>query len=187
MRRYIVLIIAVLAMLSAQARQPGRGYRGFVEWSNSLTSEDAYGMYGSRSETRFYTGASTSHGYQFNPALFVGAGLTVEGCGDTDRFIVPLFVQVRTDRAFGRFTLFGDLRFGYNMADGGGIYLSPTVGNRFNWGRKVGINVGIGLTLRGHKVNRYDVMPGEQGLLIVHAGDKRSTDAMFAFRIGMDF
>lgn len=66
MKRVILTILAVLMMcLIAVARQPERGYRGLIEWSNDLRSMDMWGN-GERT-AQFYTGLSTSHGYQFNP------------------------------------------------------------------------------------------------------------------------
>ena len=106
----------------------------------------------------------------------------------------PLFVQVRTAQKWGQFTPFGDLRVGFNCCDGGGIYLSPTVGYRLNWGRKANLNLGIGLTLRGSTTDNYRMTftedflgTGQSVLDIEYIGKSHHTKAMFTIRLGIDF
>lgn len=78
----LLLLIAAMAVLpfTASALQPQRGYRGFVDWSNSakfdmgfLSIENEPG-----DDTEIFTGISTSHGYQFNNWLYVGGGVGFE-------------------------------------------------------------------------------------------------------------
>ena len=140
-------------------------------------------------ETCWFTGGSTSHGFQFNPHLFVGAGLMIEKCNKFDTWTLPLFAQVRTDQTWGKFTPFGDLRLGYNCTDGGGIYLSPTVGYRFNFGRKLNLNLGVGMTLRGHTVEKYDIYLDEFAgdFSMTYLGKAHQTKGMFTIRVGIDF
>ncbi len=175
------------------ARQPQRGYRGFVEWSSSLRSENV-GYWtldktlASYRENTFYTGISTSHGYQINPMFFVGMGLGMERCGKLDNWIAPVFVQGRADFLFGRFTPFGDLRLGYNIAEGGGLYISPTVGYRFNWGRKTGVNLGVGMSVAGYTAEHYEgSMTGPDSYEIQYVGKEHHTRVYFTFRLGIDF
>ncbi|MDE6395892.1 MAG: hypothetical protein K2K84_01315, partial [Muribaculaceae bacterium] len=108
-------------------------------------------------ESVFFTGVTTSHGYQINPTFFVGAGIGMERCTKFDDWVAPVFAQGRADFLFGKFTPFADLRLGYQFGQGGGVYFSPTVGYRFNWGRKAGINLGLGMTLAGFKRELFDV------------------------------
>lgn len=171
----------------AMARQPERGYRGFIDWSNDLRSEQMWSYMNSRS-TILYTGVSTSHGYQFTPWLYTGAGIEYEYNSKLSSYIVTPFLHGRTDLQFGKFTPFGEIRLGYNMTDGGGVYFSPNIGYRFNWGRKVGINLGLGVSVLGYKMPIYEIAPGPDGYNIVYeAGSYRGTRAYFSFRIGFDF
>lgn len=188
MKRQITMILLVLASaLGSMARQPERGYRGFIDWSNSYR-ENSDNWY---HDSYFYSGLSTSHGYQFNPWLFVGAGLDwehqwKEGFNNN---IFAAFVQGRTDLQFGKFTPFGDVRLGFSMTDGGGVYFSPTIGYRFNWGRKAGINIGVGLTVQGYTTDIYDIALSPEGYwtfgekLYTHHG----ANTYFSFRVGFDF
>lgn len=185
------LLLSLLCCIPAIARQPEHGYRGFVEWSNDITSY-RYDDDGTRFSS-WSTGFSTSHGYQFNPNLFLGAGIGLQGwVNNPGSDLLPLFVQVRTDQNWNGFTPYGDLRIGGNLCDGGGLFLSPSVGYRFNWGRKVGINLGIGLTLRGSTHDKYsfDVITTPNGETWVegrYLGKQHQIKPMFNIRLGIDF
>jgi hypothetical protein len=189
MKRLTILFFAALFAICANALEPQRGYRGFIEWDNNIARYN-YDVVGA--QTDYFTGLSTSHGYQFNKNLFVGAGLAFDRNVDFDEWILPVYAQVRTDQNWGGYTPFGDLRIGYNLTDGGGIYFSPTVGYRFNWGRRLNLNVGVGLTLRGYGVDKYNVNIyeiGENGYYgeLTYLGRSHKVKAMFNFRIGIDF
>lgn len=194
MKRSIILLLAAVILCQvAQARQPRRGYRGFFEWSSSLRSEkfgypDIDGNLQMKRDNTFYKGFSTSHGYQINPLFFIGAGLGMEKCGKLDNWVVPVFLEGRIDMRFGKFTPFGDLRFGANMAEGVGVYISPTIGYRFNWGRKMGINIGAGLTLAGYKAEHYEgTWTGPDSFELQYIGTKHHVRPYFSFRVGIDF
>ncbi len=179
-------LAAAAVTLGASARQPGKGYRGFLDWSNDVRSENT-GLDGGN-ETLYYTGFSTSHGYQFNPWVYVGAGFGIEKCTRYDLHLFPVFVHGRTDLQFGRFTPFGEIRLGYNLTDDGGVYFAPNIGYRFNWGRKMGVNVGVGVTLQGIKTHIYELSskPGEYWYL-EEKGTRHDCRACFSFRVGIDF
>lgn len=142
----ITLILVVMCNCMVHSKEPSAGYRGFIEWDNSFGPVD-YRHSENILDWIIYTGISTSHGYQFNNNLYLGAGLDVS-IGNPGS-MVPVFADFRYDRAFGKFTPFGDIRIGYNLAGNRGLYLSPTIGYRFNWGRKAAFNIGLGVTLLG--------------------------------------
>ena len=187
MKKFLTIsLIILVTFIYADARQPSRGYRGFIEWSNDLRTERFSG-YSSR-EAMYYTGVTTSHGYQINPMFFAGAGVGLERCGKYSGWVAPLFAEGRADFRFGRFTPFADLRLGLNLAEGMGVYFSPSIGYRINWGRKVGINIGLGMSLAGYKVDLYYVDYGPNGYLtMTQIGSERRVRPYFSFRLGFDF
>lgn len=193
MKRTIITLLSLLAVfVTLSARQPQRGYRGFLDWSNSLHVEhytaDQSIWNRDGSITEFYTGFSTSHGYQFNPNFFLGAGLDYEHCNKISSDILALYLQGRTDITFGRFTPFGDIRLGYNCVVNGGVYFSPTVGYRFSWSRKLGLNLGVGLTLVGYGYDQYEIVEDPSGYKELHkTGTIHRSIGFFSFRIGIDF
>lgn len=194
MKRTIFLLLAIIAFVHiAEARQPKRGYRGFLEWSSSVRSDEygtdfVNGTFLTERQTSFYTGISTSHGYQINPMFFIGAGLGIERCGKIDNWVAPVFLQGRIDLKFGKFTPFGDLRLGANLAEGAGVYFSPAIGYRFNWGRKMGVNLGAGLSLAGYRAEHCEISISDQGSFdIQYTGTHNHIRAYFSFRLGIDF
>lgn len=193
MKRLFIIVFVLLTTLSAFPRQPERGYRGFVEWSNNIRSEkfggfDLAGNINTWRENVYYKGFTTSHGYQINPMFFIGAGLGMEKCGKLNNWIAPIFLQGRADFKFGKFTPFGDIRLGANLAEGVGAYFSPTIGYRFNWGRKMGVNLGLGLSLAGYKVEYWEgTFNGLNDYDLYYVGTRRHTRAYFSFRLGFDF
>lgn len=194
MKRTILILLAAISLAHvSEARQPKRGYRGFFEWTNSVRS-DNFGVFDKNwnltmeRQSSFYTGFSTSHGYQINSMFFIGAGLGMERCGKLDKWVAPLFIQGRADLKLGKFTPFGDLRLGANVAEGAGIYISPTIGYRFNWGRKMGVNLGAGLTLAGYRAEHYEgTMTGPDSYEIQYVGTRHHIRPYFSFRLGIDF
>lgn len=147
-------------------------------------------------DSRLHTGFTTSHGYQFNSWLYVGGGAGCEynlswkdytNNGDT-RLIIPLFAEARLDGKWGRFTPFFSTRIGANLADHGGIYFSPTVGYRFNWGRRSAINLGIGMTLYGYRASSYEhIMHPEGGITLGPIVHYQAHLVRMAFRLGFEF
>ena len=186
MKKTIIFILAALFIsTNAFARQPQKGYRGFIDWTNDIRSESD----GELRATWWYTGLSTSHGYQWNPWLFTGAGIDLQYHPGTGSGIAAVFFQGRTDLKFGKFTPFGDMRLGYSCTDGGGVYFSPNIGYRFNWGRKMGVNIGAGITVISGKTDLYEIeYDPDMDWWDAHlVGKKNCVSTIFSFKIGIDF
>lgn len=186
MKKFVLILFLVPFSLAIYAKQPQRGYRGFVDWSNSIRS---YEFTGVGRTNDYYTGFSTSHGYQINSLIFTGAGFDLEYFSTGNDFIIAPFLDLRADFKLYKFTPFADVRIGYSCTDGGGVYFSPSIGYRFNWGRKVGVNLGVGLTLKGYKRDIIDLeyYPDLGWWGGEYKGTERGVETLFSFRIGLDF
>lgn len=160
MKRLLILITVTICTLHLWALQPERGYRGFIDSSNFLDLNFGF-LVGSGGDSYVSTGFTTSHGYQFNNWLYVGGGtgfiynlnwkdLKATNYNDKSRYVIPLFAEVRFDAKWKRFTPYFSTQIGANVAERGGLYFSPTIGYRFNWGRKSAINFGLGVTVYGN-------------------------------------
>ncbi len=175
---------------AAHARQPEKGYRGFAEWVSDIKADIA--IYGGPTDSRYYTGVSVSQGYQLNPYLFLGGGVAAVQCvKDNEIYAAPVFAQIRTDMKFRKFTPFADVRLGYNFAGYGGIYFSPSVGYRINWGRKIGVNIGVGWSMTGNRrhIDEITTILGPDGTGGTWTTWKRrhTYDNTIALRLGIDF
>lgn len=194
MKKNILIIMILFSFLPALAREPQRGYRGFLEWDNSFGSkpyfEHASGQ--DKNDFQWIAGISTTHGFQFNRHVFLGAGVMLAYGFPSLECTLPVFLDFRYDYSFNKFRPFGDLRLGYNFTDGGGIYFSPTIGHRFNWGRKFGVNIGAGITLRQRSKDVYRVdlvsfFPNPIDFDRVYLGRRHYTDTFFTLKFGFDF
>lgn len=197
MKRFTVLLaVAVLVVTAAYGRAPQKGYRGFVE-SESFIFPNLGFLAGDGGGSDFWTGISTVHGYQFHPHLFVGAGMScVWMLNDNDYSsekakvkYLPLFADIRTDLRFGRFTPFSDLRMGCNLLRHGSFSGSLTVGYRFAWGRRMALNLALGVNLRGFRSEIVDSgWNEEEGMWNRPTGRYRAgNDVMPVLRLGIEF
>lgn len=198
--RYIILACMVMAGVVASAQDVRRGYRGFVEYDASLTSwmvADSYHfdpvtgaeLSGIHRKAFGEMALSTSHGYQFNPRFFLGAGLMGGYSGIHDGWFLGGFLQARTDQTFGKFTPYADLRVGLVTHAEGGLYISPTIGYRFNFGHRANLNVGVGLTLRhmGERDATSTFYHSGGELIHITVGRDPVMKPYFTFRVGVDF
>ena len=80
----------------------GRGSSAttWLPWLSGVEQQRAFGEF--RRQTTFYTGLTTSHGYQIDPMFFIGAGLGMERCGSLGNWVAPVFVEGRADFEFGK-------------------------------------------------------------------------------------
>lgn len=201
MKRISIIILIIFlgcARAGAAGRALQKGYRGFVESENFFVPNLGF-LTGDGGSSDFWTGISTTHGYQFNPYLFVGAGMSCvwmlndnnynsESEGSKLKYL-PLFADIRTDLRFRRFTPFIDLRMGANLLRHGAFSGALTIGYRFNWGRRVSINLALGVNLRGHRYEEYDSgWNPDKGMWSRPSGRYRTGyDAKPVLRLGAEF
>ena len=116
-----------------------KGYRGFVDIGYAV----GVGDYGDG-----VFAVSTSHGYQFNPYFFVGAGIGVDYHFDYETMFLPIFADLRGYFIDGRITPYIGVKIGYSPVDGTGLFFNPSVGASFGISRKFALNISIGYNLQ---------------------------------------
>ena len=128
-----------------------RGYRGFVEAGAILQVRDNVPDNYTRSEL------TTTHGYQFNPYIFFGAGVGVSA-NSSSIFAYPL-LAAKINFINGPISPYFDFKLGTALPGRlGNIYMAPTVGVRFMIGEKSSaINLGIGYVSQFTTVDIYAV------------------------------
>lgn len=147
-----------------------KGYRGFADFAYSVGVGDY-----SIDRLEF----STSHGYQFNPYLYLGIGAGVNYFYDFEIASIPLFVNPRVDFPTGKINPFLDLKIGYTVSSNiQGFYLSPSIGARFSLQNQVGLNLGIGYTMQNIEGSYYDGYNFYYGHVNIGA---------ITFKLGLDF
>lgn len=87
---------------------------------------------------------TTAHGVQIKPWLFTGIGIGTlmfyhkDGIG----FKIPIFLNGRLTLPKKLFRPFFDLKFGFVPSQY--IYLNPSIGYKFAWGKKGGVRLSLG-------------------------------------------
>ena len=194
MKKILMIIVVVFIVVAmAQAKEPHKGYRGFIEWDTSLGKADWWSSADGVDErgALLFMGLATSHGFQINRHAYVGAGLMLS-IGNPC-MMLPVFGDFRYDVKLGKFTPYADCRLGYSISDGGGVYFSPMIGYRFNWGRKTNFNIGIGMTLCGQTSEKYEAKfyegetPDDSFYVISYVGKEHLYYPRFSLRLGIDF
>ena len=123
-----------------------KGYRGWVETGGAV----GLGTFGDGVFT-----FSTSHGYQFSPYFFLGAGIGVDYHFGWETVFMPIFANARAYFIDGKISPFLDAKIGYSPLDGTGFYFSPSVGVSFGTSRKCAVNLSIGYNLQRTEVYYY--------------------------------
>ncbi len=152
-RSIFTAIVMTATTLSASAQNPvslsdddgqysiNTGYKGFIDIG--------YGIgVGDLGEDRFEV--LTSHGYQFNPYLYIGIGFGISYYHKAELWNLPVFGNIRGTLPVrnSRVTPFVDLKIGYSAIDVEGFYCSPSVGLRIATGARTGLNIGIGYEMQ---------------------------------------
>lgn len=128
------------------------GYRGFVDFGYTIGTGD-YNL--GRLEL------TTSHGYHFNPYIFLGAGTGFHYyCTDeADEFVIPVFADFRANFIKGPIVPFATLKLGYSFTtsefDNLGVYLAPAIGVKFMLHNKQALSVSLGYTCQWTKIDEY--------------------------------
>lgn len=124
------------------------GYRGFVD-VNFFAGND--GVF-----TEFNVvggGFATTHGYQFNPNVFLGGGMKFQ-YNSFDNFdnaySMPFYADFMVNMTDSKISPFFDLKLGYSFTEIEGVYLSPSFGIRFGLADNLAINTSIGYSLQGY-------------------------------------
>lgn len=180
MKRFIPAIFAILVVANVcVARDPRRGYRGFVEWDNTIGRMDVIESQPTGTITvrdaDWLIGLATTHGYQINSHCFTGLGFMLSLSG-RPTLMLPAYADFRYDVRFGKFTPYVDAKLGFELTHQN-VYFSPTIGYRLNCGGKVNLNLGLGMTVWGRE--EYDRKNSDT---VTHYAD-----ALVSFRFGIDF
>lgn len=151
-----------------------RGYKGHVEAGYTVgTGQVQYGR----------SSVMTTHGYQFNPYFFAGAGLGWQYFNEISDHVVSPLLHMRASYPVGRVAPFFDFKGGVGTGDASGAFISPAVGCRIGLSERVGLSLTIGYELQ-KKVSDPNLYVVSAILPVVeHKFDAHG----IAFRLGIDF
>ena len=129
-----------------------KGYNGSIEYERDINSSDSH----------LITSAMfTVHGYQFNPYLFLGAGIGFQHMEYEDGGLklsftestIPLFADAKIHLLKTRIAPFVEGRIGYCIKGFKGLYFNPSVGVSFGISPKTGGILAFGYSFQKLKGN----------------------------------
>ena len=148
---------------------PQRGYRGFVEVGGGLGISDWAGD---------YVGLTTSHGYQFNPYIFAGAGVGANYDFGNEIIFIPVFADFKYNVLNSSITPMFGAKIGYTVYDSRGVFFNPSIGCRFGLAEHFALNLTFNYTLQGAEIEYY------------YRGDSWYENEMLhtlGFKVGIEF
>lgn len=117
-----------------------RGYQGYVDIGCSVGLVNWSGC------NAF--SLSTSHGYQFNPYLFIGAGIGIDYYRELETTMLPIFADLKVNFIKNDITPFFRARLGYSLIDGTGVYFNPTIGVDISPDKDWGFLISLGYNMQ---------------------------------------
>ena len=133
-----------------------RGYRGFFEVGSIIN----FGESGAGGRGGF--SVNTSHGYRFNPHLFLGGGLAFDYHSTDETFCIPVFVDFRTDFLDRNISPVFDVKIGYALGSttservNPGVYFNPSFGGRFMFNQRVSLTITVGYNMQQQVYEKED-------------------------------
>ena len=190
-RLFFIIMLICSAFVSVNAQNvSGNCYRGFVDAGYTIGVGD-YDL------DRFEI--NTSHGYQINPIIYLGAGVglhfmsSYETSGmdialdERDSQIdIPLFANFKCNFSKGKFVPFTDIKCGSYINNNGGLYLNTSLGFRIATDQKKAINVSFGYTTEKLEFQQFNDFIGYSSLDYTRIGNKYDANGI-SLKIGYEF
>lgn len=161
MKKIMISLLMLLSIIS-QAQTLQKGYRGMfdVGYCHYLSQIDPSTIE-----------LTTSHGYQFNPYIFLGAGIGFDFTGESEwgevsgrpynkraaKVDIPLFFNARANITKTRISPFADARVGAYINNDGNIYANLALGCRYALNEKMGLSFSVGYEFRKVTVEQINM------------------------------
>lgn len=185
----LFMVVAMNVNVNAQSYLTN-SYKGYVDAGYSIGIGDyEFGR----------VEINTSHGYQFNPYFFLGAGVglhfmpSYETSGmdipldvRDSKVDIPVFANIRSHFSKGKFAPFADLKGGTYITNGGGLYVVASVGIRYALNDKQGLSLSLGYTNENLEFEVFDGFIGYDSMDYTRDKKQYNTEAV-AIKLGFDF
>ena len=183
------------SIVNAQALK--KGYHGFADLG--------YCHYISQMDPSTIE-VTTSHGYQFNPYLFLGAGVGFDFTGECrygdiighpynkreSKVDIPIFFNAHVNFTKTTLSPFIDARVGTQINNGGGKYLNLSLGARYSINENMGLSFSLGYVVRDVRVEQLETDYGNKYNGYINRyyyTDSRNGEPFdgLTFKVGVDF
>lgn len=194
--RKIMIALLMFFSLTSQAQSLQKGYRGLVDVG--------YCHYTSQLAPSTFE-ITTSHGYQFNPYIFLGAGIGFDFTGKCEwgevagrpynkrdsKVDIPVFFNARANFTKTKFSPFADVRIGTYVNNDGNIYANASIGCRYAINDIIGLSFAVGYEIRKVTVKQINMESGTKynnykSEFYYTDRPDQNVDG-FVFKLGVDF
>ena len=166
------------------------GYKGHVEAGYSVGIGDYdFGRFE----------VNTTHGYQVNPYIFLGAGtglhfMSSYKTGDMEipldvrdsKVDIPVFANFRSNFTKGKISPFFDIKGGTFVTNNGGLYVVASLGVRYALNSKQGLSLSVGYAAEKLEFETFERFNGRYDMSYTRKPatyDKESVSV----KLGFDF
>ncbi len=190
MKKILIILLCFPALVQAQGIE--KGYRGMVDVG--------YCLYISQIDPSTIE-LTTSHGYQFNPYIYLGAGTGFDFTGSCSwgevagmayhkrdsKVDIPLFFNARANFTKTKIIPFVDGRIGSYVNNDGGIYATLTLGARYAIGNGIGLSFAAGYQIRKVTAQQLNLHYVNYKSYHYYTDLKDQSVDGFVFKLGVDF
>lgn len=191
-----MLFLLMFMSITSQAQSLQKGYRGIVD--------AGYCYYISQFAPSTIE-IITSHGYQFNPYIFLGAGVGFDFTGEYNwgdisgrpynkrdaKVDIPFFFNARANLTKTRISPFVDGRIGAYVNNDNYIYATLALGCRYALNETVGISFKAGYEIRKVTVDQLNTSTGNKynnyKITYYYTSRENVNVDGFVFKVDVDF
>ena len=191
MRKVILLFALLLSAIGSNAQNTAKNcYRGYVDAGYSVGIGDYdFGRFE----------VNTSHGYQINPYLFIGAGTGLHFMASyktkdmeipldvrDSKVDIPVFANIRCNFLKKKVSPFVDVKGGTYVTNSGGLYVNASAGCRFSINEKQAINLSVGYTTEKLQFETFDRFTSHTSMEYTRYTTLYDTEAI-TVKLGFEF
>ena len=191
MKKSFVMAALLPCVLSIHGQNVSRNcYRGYIDAGYSIGVGDyEFGRFE----------VNTSHGYQFNPYFFLGAGAGLHFMSsyetkDMDipldvrdsQVDIPVFANIRCNFSKKMVSPFVDVKGGTYVTNNGGLYVNASAGCRFAINEKQAVSLAVGYASEKLEFETFDRFTSNTSMNYTRSPRKLDTEAI-TLKLGFEF
>lgn len=191
MKKVFLMLALLTTVLCTNAQNVSKNcYRGFVDAGYSIGVGDYdFGRFE----------VNTTHGYQFNPYLFLGAGVGLHFMSSyktsdmeipldvrDSKVDIPVYANVHCNFSKKKVAPFVDVKGGTYVTNNGGLYVNASVGCRVAINEKQAVNVSVGYASEKLEFETFQRFTSKYNLDYTRYGNKLDTEAV-TLKVGFEF
>lgn len=192
MKKFILFLITAMFAICANAQNIQKGYHGFAElgYNKCISQLDPSTIE-----------ITTSHGYQFNPYIFLGAGVGFDFIGNCQwgeiggyayekrdsKVDIPVFFNVHSNFTRTKFSPFLDVKVGAYVNNDHNKYAKVSLGCRYALGNNMGLSLSVGYKYRDATIQHLEISPERYSISYYYRDETGRTLDGISIDLGFDF